>query len=142
MSDVISEYQKWKQQGEDLRVKAKLAMETRFRELLLEAVRVAEEYKHDFGGTLKPPPAVTAFRHKAGSAKKKRAVPAKTAVKDAPAAPPPPAKKPDRKVLGLQKRLATVKAKLEAAKAAGAPTRNLDDQIYEIEDALQTALRN
>ena len=130
MNDVISEYQKWKQQGEELRVKAKLAMEARFRELLLEAVKVAQEYKHDFGGVLKPPTSVTAFRHKAGSAKKKRPQPA-----------PAPAKKTDPKVLVLQKRLASTKVKLEAAKAAGAPTRNLDDKIYEIEDALQTALR-
>jgi hypothetical protein len=34
MSDVISEYQKWKQQGDDLRLKAKQAMEARYRELL------------------------------------------------------------------------------------------------------------
>ncbi len=127
MSDVISEYQKWKQQGEDLRVKAKAAMEARFRELLLEAVEVAEEYKKDFGGVLKPPPAVTSFRHKAGGAKKKK-----------PVTPPAPAK-PNRKVLGLQKQLATAKSKLEAAKAAGAPTRNLDDRIYEIEDALKAS---
>jgi hypothetical protein len=127
MNDVISEYQKWKQQGEDLRVKAKLAMESRFRELLLEAVEVAEEYKKDFGGVLKPPPAVTSFRHKAGGAKKKK-----------PVAPPTPVK-PSRKVLGLQKQLATAKSKLEAAKAAGAPTRNLDDKIYEIEDALKSS---
>jgi len=130
MNDVISEYQKWKQQGEELRVKAKLAMEARFRELLLEAVEVAEEYKKDFGGVLKSPPAVTSFRFKTGGVKKRKQV-----------APPAPAK-PSRKVLGLQKQLATAKSKLEAAKAAGAPTRNLDDRIYEIEDALQTASRS
>jgi len=44
MSDVITEYQKWKQQGDDLRVQAKQAMETRYRELLSEAVQIAEEY--------------------------------------------------------------------------------------------------
>jgi hypothetical protein len=134
MNDVINEYQKWKQQGEDLRVKAKLAMETRFRELLLEAVEVAEEYKKDFGGVLKPPPAVTSFRHKAGGAKKKKPAP-----KSAPVAPVAAPAKPSRKVLGLQKQLATAKSKLEAAKAAGAPTRNLDDRIYEIEDALKAS---
>ena len=32
MNNIISEYQKWKQQGEDLRIKAKQAMEARFRE--------------------------------------------------------------------------------------------------------------
>jgi hypothetical protein len=36
MSDVITEYKKWKQQGEDLRVQAKQAMETRYHELLGE----------------------------------------------------------------------------------------------------------
>ena len=75
MPDVINEYQKWKQQGEDLRVQAKHAMETRFRELLTEAVRIAEEYRSDFGAALKPPPAVTAFRYKA-TAKAKRKKPA------------------------------------------------------------------
>jgi hypothetical protein len=39
MSDVISECQKWKQQGDDLRSKAKQAMESRFRERLSEANR-------------------------------------------------------------------------------------------------------
>ena len=56
MPDVINEYQKWKAQGENLRSKAKEAMETRFRELLTEAVAIAEEYRADFGAALKPPP--------------------------------------------------------------------------------------
>ena len=50
--------------GEDLRIKAKQAMELRFRELLVEAIQVAEEYRSDFGASLKPPPAVTSFRYK------------------------------------------------------------------------------
>lgn len=147
MTDVITEYQKWKLQGEDLRIKAKLAMETRFRDLLLEAVRVAEEYKTDFGGGLKPPPAVVTFRYRAGKSKRP-AAPSKTApgtVKkvEAPAAPEKKVAlpvKPDRKFLGLQKRLATAKKKLDAAKAAGSPTRDLDDKVYELEDALRVAL--
>ena len=40
MTNVIDEYQKWKQQGEDLRVQAKQAMESRFRELLAEALKL------------------------------------------------------------------------------------------------------
>jgi hypothetical protein len=148
MNDVISEYQKWKSQGEELRAKAKLAMETRFRDLLLEAVKVAAEYHADFGGALKAPPAVTAFRFKTGKSKKPGAAPAKPGpgeIKKAgtPAVPEKkvtvPAK-PDRKIAGLQKRLQTARRKLEAAKSAGAPTRNLDDQVYELEDALQVAL--
>ncbi len=84
MTDVITEYQKWKSQGEELRAKAKLAMESRFRDLLLEAMKVAEEYKTDFGGVLKPPPAVTTFRYKAGKAKK-----ASPSTKSGPSAPKP-----------------------------------------------------
>ena len=138
MSDVISEYQRWKEQGENLRTKAKQAMESRFRELLSEAMRIAEEYRADFGGTLKPPPAVTTFRYKAGA---KRPGRPKPTTKVAPVEPPAerPAAKPDRKVIHLQKRLETAKKKLEAAKAAGAPTKNLEDKVYEIEDDLRLA---
>jgi hypothetical protein len=130
MTDVIAEYQRWKQQGGDLRAKARVAMESRFRELLTAAVKVAEEYHADFGATLKPPVVVTAFRYKSGKAKK--TPPAAVAV----AAPPA---KPDPKVTALQKKLATARKKLDAAKAAGQATRDLDDRIYEIEDALRLA---
>ncbi len=136
MSDVIAEYQRWKQQGGDLRAKARVAMESRFRELLTEAVKVAEEYHADFGGQLKPPVIVTAFRFKSGKAKKAAPAAKKAA---APVAPAPPAK-PDRKVTALEKKLATAKKKLDAAKAAGRPTRDLDDRIYEIEDELRLAV--
>lgn len=136
MNDVITEYQKWKQQGEDLRAQAKQAMEARFRELLSEAVQVAQEYHHDFGLSLKPPAGITAFRYKAtGNAKpKKTAKPAAAARK-----PEPPPAVPTRKVAGLKKRLETARKKLETAKTAGAPTKNLEDRIYEIEDDLRLA---
>ena len=139
MPDVINEYQKWKQQGEDLRVQAKHAMETRFRDLLSEAVHIAEEYRTDFGAALKPPPAVTAFRYKASAKLKAK----KAAAKAKPAAPKPepPAVKPNPKVAGLQKRLATAKKKLEDAKAGGATTRPYEDKVYEIEDELRLALQ-
>jgi hypothetical protein len=145
MPDVINEYQKWKQQGEDLRIQAKHAMETRFRDLLSEAVRIAEEYRADFGGALKPPPAVTAFRYKAAARlKSKKAAgkvkPAAAAERAAPKAEPPAAK-PNPKVAGLQKRLATAKKKLEDAKAGGATTRPYEDKVYEIEDELRLALQ-
>jgi len=148
MPDVILEYQKWKLQGEDLRTKAKLAMETRFRDLLLEAVKVAEEYHADFGGVLKAPPAITSFRYKAGKSKKQSpgaSRPLSGDVKKA-ATPAVPDKKLaipaklDRKTAGLQKRLATARRRLDAAKSAGAPTRDLDDKVYELEDALKVAL--
>jgi|SRR4051794_4792856 hypothetical protein len=144
MPDVISEYQKWKQQGEDLRVQARHAMETRYRDLLTEAVQIAEMYKSDFGAALKPPSAVTAFRYKAAAkAKAKKAVKpgAKPAAKAelAPAAPSPAAPKSNPKVVGLQKKLATARKKLEDAKAGGATTRPYEDKVYELEDELRLA---
>jgi len=135
MADVISDYQKWKQQGENLKAQAKQAMEARFRELLTEAVTIAEEYRRDFGGPLKPPPAVTAFRFKTSAKPKARKAVKPPAAKDAKA----PETKPDPKVAVMQKQLAAARKKLEEAKGAGAPTRKLDDRIYEIEDALRLA---
>src|ERR1700674_5740241 len=122
MNNVISDYQKWKQQGKDLRVQAKEAMESRFRELLIEAVEIAEEYRSDFGGPLKPPPGVTAFRYKAhAKAKPKKEAQPKAAGKAAPREEPKaqkPDPKLDAKVAALQKRLASARKKLEDAKSA------------------------
>jgi len=136
MSDVISEYQKWKQQGEDLRVQAKQAMEARFRTLLTEAAQISEEYRADFGAQLKPPVQITAFRYKTG-VKGKKPAPKKTAAAAPPPAPTAPAAKPNPKVARLQKRIAAAKKKLDDAKSAGAPTRPMEDKIYEMEDDLR-----
>ncbi|HWE50961.1 MAG TPA: hypothetical protein VG273_14300 [Bryobacteraceae bacterium] len=139
MDNVISEYQKWKQQGESLRVQAKQAMEGRFRDLLLEAAQIAQEYHRDFGASLKPPATITAFRFKAGANAKAKAASGKPAVKKAPAAAAAPASAPNQKVTGLLKQKAGIQKKLEAARAAGKPTRNLDDRLYEIDDELRLA---
>ena len=135
MENILSEYQKWKQQGEALRSQAKQAMEARFHELLGEAVRLARDYQADFGTALKPPADVTEFRFKAGAGAVR-----KPAVKTAPEPLEPPAPAaPNPKIPGLEKKLATAKAKVDAAKAAGKPTRNLEDKVYEIEDELRLA---
>jgi hypothetical protein len=136
MNNVISDYQKWKQQGEDLRVQAKQAMESRFRELLVEAVQIAEEYRSDFGAVLKPPPGITSFRYKASVKPKPRKDRKPNAAAKGASSPPPPAKT-SPKTAGLQKRLLAAQQKLEQAKAGGAPTKNLEDRIYEIEDAIR-----
>ena len=140
MADVITDYQKWKQQGENLKTQAKQAMESRFRELLTEAVAIAEEYRADFGAALKPPATVTAFRYKAAAKGKARKT-AKPPAAKAPESQRPEVKdqKPNPKILGLQKRLATAKKKLDDAKVAGTATRVFEDRIYEIEDALRLA---
>lgn len=133
MSDVITQYQNWKQQGNDLRAKAKQAMEARFRELLAEAVRIAEEYRADFGSPLKAQSPVTAFRYKATARAKAKKSPKS---RPEPSSPAPPA---NPKVVGLQKRLAAAKKKVEDAKAAGKTTRHLEDRAYEIEDEIRLA---
>jgi hypothetical protein len=132
MDHAISEYQKWKQQGASLRAQAKQAMETRFRDLLVEAAQIAQEYHADFGANLKPPAQVTAFRYKAGAKGAAKRVAGKTA-------PTPEPVKANPKVAELQKRLAQANKKLEAARAAGKDTKNLDDKVYEIEDAIRLA---
>src|ERR1700678_3675233 len=113
MNKIISDYQKWKQQGDDLRVQAKQAMESRFKELLVEAVQIAEEYRSDFGAPLKPPPGVTSFRYKASTkAKPKKTQKPAVAPKSASPTPAAPAK-PNPKIVGLQKRLLAAQQKLE-----------------------------
>ena len=140
MDNVISEYQRWKQQGESLRVQARHAMEARFRELLTEAAQIAQEFQADFGATLKPPPSITAFRYKASAkAKSKKAAKPAKAAPAAPAPAPPAPAKADPKVAALEKKLAGARKKLEAAKASGAPTKNLEDKVYELEDDLRLA---
>ena len=128
--DAITEYQKWKQQGESLRMQAKQAMETRFRDLLLEAAQIAQEYHRDFGGALKPPASITTFRYKTTAGNKAKKAAPKAAAKASPVNP---------KVDELQRRRAQIQKKLEAAKTAGKPTRNLDDRLYEVEDELRLA---
>jgi hypothetical protein len=141
MNNIISEYQKWKQQGEDLRIKAKQAMESRFRELLAEAIQVAEEYRSDFGGSLKPPPAVTSFRYKSSGKPRPKKNRKPAAAAKGVSTPPKAIAKANAQTAGLQKRLATTQQKLEQAKASGASTKNLEDRIYEIEDAIRLSMQ-
>jgi hypothetical protein len=137
MNNIISDYQKWKQQGEDLRIQAKQAMESRFRELLAEAMQIAEEFRSDFGSQLKPPPGITSFRYKSSAKAKPRKAQRPKAATESATPKPKAAVMPNPKVAGLQKRLATTQKKLEQAKAGGVPTKVLEDRIYEIEDAIR-----
>jgi hypothetical protein len=139
MNDVISEYQSWKQQGDDLRLKAKQAMESRFRELLAEAARIAEEYRMDFGSVLKPPSTVSVFRYKAHSKTKANKPRKQKTPESAESHPAPKPEKVDPKLVAIRKRLTSATRKLEQAKAAGKGTRPLEDKIYEIEDELRLA---
>jgi hypothetical protein len=139
MDNIINEYQKWKKQGEQLRAQAKHAMESRYAELLSEAVQIAQEYHRDFGAALKPPSNVTAFRFKTAAGKKGKKAGGKAATAAVPAVVPEKPASVDPKVAGLQKQRAQVLKKIAAAQAAGKPTKNLDDKLYEVEDELRLA---
>jgi hypothetical protein len=107
----------------------------RRRKLLKSTVRTLELFSS-------PPSPVTAFRYKAhAKTRSKGAGKPKSAGKVVHAEPQtePAPQKPNRKIGRLQKRLATGERKLEEAKAAGKPTRPLEDTIYEIEDSLRLA---
>jgi small-conductance mechanosensitive channel len=140
MDNAISEYQKWKQQGLALRTQARQAMESRFHDLLTEAARIAQEYHADFGSALKPPAIVNAFRYKPSGRKGGKG--AQAAKAPAATQAPPKVEKSDPRIKALEKRLAQARAKVDVAKAAGKPTRNLEDRVYEIEDELRLAAQN
>lgn len=114
-------------------------MESRYRELLTEAIQISEEYRADFGVALKLPAGVAAFEFKAGGGGKKAKPIAPVVVAPAPAPAPPSPSAPNPKLGPLERRLAAARKKLEAAKAAGSPTKNLEDKIYEIEDEIRLA---
>lgn len=140
MSDPIVDYLEWKKQGGELRARAKQAIEVRFRELLTEAAQLAEAYKEDFGVTLAPPAAVTVFKFKVGAKKPVKKAAAAPVASAAPAkAAPVVAAAVDPKIVALEKQLAAARKKLDAAQAKGAPTKNLEDRIYELEDDLRLA---
>jgi hypothetical protein len=88
-------------------------MESHFRELLAEAIKVAEEYRSDFGASLKLPRAVTSFRYKSsGKPRPKKNQKPAVAAKGA-STPPKAIAKTNPKTTGLQKQLATAQKKLE-----------------------------
>ena len=141
MDTVITEYQKWKEQGESLRAKAKLAMESRFRDILAEAVEIALLYRQDFGAALKPPASVTSFKFKTNvKAKSKKPVKAANAPAPAPKAEKPATTRADNPHLAaMRKKLELTNKKLDAARVAGQNTKNLEDKIYELEDTISLA---
>ena len=139
MDNAITEYQKWKRQGEQLRTQAKQAMETRFHELLTEAASIAQEYHRDFSATLKPPANITAFRYKAAAGRKGKKGAKQTASKSVETPAAKPAAAQDPKLTALYKRRAQIQKKIDIAKAAGKPTKNLDDRMYEVEDEIRLA---
>src|SRR3977135_387968 len=108
MDNVITEYKKWKNKGEKLRIQAKQAMEARFHDLLTEAAQISQEYHRDFGASLKPPVNITAFRFKVPAGRKGKKGAKAASAKAPDPVPDKPAATPSPKVAALYKQRAQI----------------------------------
>jgi len=124
MSNTIEQYREAKTSYLTLKNQAKKELIARFNELAGELLQVQRELREDFGEKVVMP----------AKSKKPRAV--RKAAKD-PAPAPPRAAGIEKQTAALEKRLERAKQKLGEAKAAGKPTKPLEDKVYEIEDELR-----
>lgn len=125
MSNTLDQYREAKNSYLKLKNQAKKELIARFNELASELLQVQRELLEDFGEKI----AIPAKPKKAKAPKAPAATPA-------PAEPEQPAA-PSAKAVAVQKQIDTQKRKLEAAQAAGKPTRPFEDRIYELEDTLR-----
>ncbi|MGA3024347.1 MAG: hypothetical protein ABSF98_06225 [Bryobacteraceae bacterium] len=123
MSNTIEQYREAKTSYLKLKNQAKKELIARFNELAGELLQVQRELLEDFGEKVAMP------------AKPKKLRAARKATEE-PASPPKAAGK-EKETAALEKRLERAKQKLAEAKAAGKPTKALDDKVYEIEDELR-----
>ncbi len=124
MSSTLDQYREAKQSWLKLRNQAKKELITRFHEVAAELNQIQRELLEDFGEKVSMP------------AKPKKAI-AKKAAASVVAAPVGPKQSPA--VAALHKKLEGQQKKLAEAKAAGKPTKAIEDRIYEIEDDIRLA---
>lgn len=126
-STTIEQYREAKNQYLKLKNQAKKELIARFNALAAELLQVQRELLEDFGEkvTLPAKPAVS----------KKPKNPVGSVV--APAAPPPAPAANRAKVASLNKQLEKQRHKLEEVKAAGKPSKAVEDRIYELEDEIR-----
>lgn len=156
MSTTLNQYREAKQNWLKLRSQARKELVARFHEVAAELLQIQKELLEDFGEKVSMP-----LKAKKPAAKKAAPLPvaplqpAAVAVKPAPAvtkAPPastrplfapvaakPAAAKPVAASSALRKKLDVQNKKLAEAKAAGKPTKAIEDRIYEIEDDIRVA---
>jgi hypothetical protein len=128
MSSTLDQYREAKQNWLKLRNQAKKELLTRFHEVAAELNQIQRELLEDFGEKVALP------------AKPKKAVAKKAvAVVAAPGTPKVVVSNSSPAVAGLQKKLEGQHKKLAEAKAAGKPTKAIEDRIYEIEDDIRLA---
>ncbi|MDZ4801721.1 MAG: hypothetical protein SGI92_26490, partial [Bryobacteraceae bacterium] len=102
----------------------------RFNALASELLQVQRELMEDFGEKVVLPA-------KPAPAKKPKPAPAAATASAPAAAAPAPSPADTAKITALTKQLDRQKKKLEELKAAGKPTKAVDDRIYEIEDEIR-----
>jgi len=129
MSSTLDQYREAKQSWMKLRNLAKKELVTRFHEVAAELHQIQRELLEDFGEKVSLP------------TKPKKAVGKKIPAASIPITPvaAPPAPKHSPSVIGLHKKLEAQRKKLAEAKAAGKPTKPIEDRIYEIEDDIRLA---
>jgi hypothetical protein len=128
MSTTLEQYREAKQNWLKLRNQAKKELITRFHELSSEILQVQRELLEDFGEKV-----VIPTKPKKAVAKKPSAAAPTAAPVQATLTPVSPA------VAALQKKLDAQQKKLAEAKAAGKPTKAIEDRIYELEDDIRLA---
>ncbi len=126
MSSTLDQYREAKQSWLKLRNQAKKELITRFHEVAAELNQIQRELLEDFGEKVALP------------TKPKKAV-AKKASAAVVAAPVAAAPKQSPATSALHKKLEGQQKKLAEAKAAGKPTKAIEDRIYEIEDDIRLA---
>jgi hypothetical protein len=114
----IDQYREAKTKYEQLRGQAKKELLSRFHQLEAEIAQVQRELREDFGVKVSINLKSRPSRSKA---------PAKTET----------ARERSPKVMEVEKKLVAQKHKLDAARAAGKPTKPIEDRIYELEDELK-----
>ena len=127
MSSTLDQYREAKQSWLKLRNQARKELITRFHEVAAELNQIQRELLEDFGEKVALP------------AKPKKAAAKKAAAVVTPAAPKPVVPKQSPAIAALHKKLEGQQKKLAEAKAAGKPTKPIEDRIYEIEDDIRLA---
>ncbi len=121
MSNTLAQYREARQSWMKLRNQAKKELIARFHEVSAELLQIQRELLEDFGEKVTIP-----TKAKKGVAKKAAAVVAAAPViRDSPEA------------VALKKKIEAQQKKLSEVRAAGKPTKAIEDRIYELEDDLR-----
>jgi len=122
MSNTLAQYREARQNWMKLRNQAKKELIARFHEVSAELLQIQRELLEDFGEKVTIP------------TKPKKAV-AKKAAAAAPVAAVVAKDSPE--VAALKKKIEAQQKKLNEVRAAGKPTKAIEDRIYELEDDLR-----